>query len=112
MMTDATPLPAATSAGGAPSPAQRLTAERYRTLERDTFDVIVVGAGTGGLTAAALLARHGCSVLVLDRHQVAGGNATVFHRPGYAFDVGIHYIGDCHPQASSHGYSGPRGWTT
>ncbi len=62
-----------------------------------SFDVIVIGAGPGGLTAAVLLARRGRSVLVLERHAVAGGNATVFNRPGYQFDVGLHYLGDCGP---------------
>jgi phytoene desaturase len=71
--------------------------ERVPTVDQDAFDVIVVGAGTGGLTVAALLARRGRSVLVLDQHSVAGGNATVFKRPGYEFDVGLHYLGDCGP---------------
>jgi all-trans-retinol 13,14-reductase len=71
--------------------------DRHRTLERDAFDAVVIGAGTGGLTGAALLARQGWSVLVLDQHYVAGGNATVFRRPGYEFDVGLHYLGDCGP---------------
>lgn len=74
--------------------------DHFRKLEKDAFDAIVVGAGTGGLTAAALLAKRGRSVLVLDRHYVAGGNATVFHRRGYQFDVGLHYIGGCGPDGA------------
>ena len=72
-------------------------ADRLRKLEQDTFDAIIVGAGTGGLTAAGLLAKRGLKVLVLDQHYVAGGNATVFRRRNYEFDVGLHYIGDCGP---------------
>ena len=56
-------------------------------------DVVVVGAGIGGLVAAALLARRGRRVLVVDRHVVAGGNATVFRRGPWEFDVGLHYVG-------------------
>jgi all-trans-retinol 13,14-reductase len=75
--------------------ALRSRPDRFRSLERDCFDVIIVGAGTGGLTAGALLTRFGKSVLVLDCHYVAGGNATVFRRRDYEFDIGIHYIGNC-----------------
>ncbi len=77
--------------------AEKEMSDRFRKLEQDAFDVIVVGAGTGGLTTAALLASRGKKVLVCDRHYVAGGNATTFRRPGYEFDVGVHYIGDCGP---------------
>jgi len=80
--------------------APRSSPDRLHGLDRDTFDVIVGGAGTGGLTAAALLARRGRSVLVLERQSVAWGNATVFERPGYQFDVGLHYLGDCGPDGS------------
>ena len=80
--------------------ALRSRPDRFRSLERDHFDVIIVGAGTGGLTAGALLTRFGKSVLVLDRHYVAGGNATVFRRKDYEFDVGIHYVGDCGPEGA------------
>jgi len=48
----------------------------------------------GGLTAAMLLGAHaGKRVLVLERHYEAGGFTHAFHRPGYRWDVGLHYIG-------------------
>ncbi len=59
--------------------------------------MVVVGAGIGGLVAGALLARAGRRVLVVEQHAIAGGNATIFRRPGYEFDVGLHYVGSCHP---------------
>lgn len=67
----------------------------------DSYDAIVIGSGMGGLTAAALLARHGGKkVLVLERHYTAGGFTHVFHRPGYEWDVGLHYIGQVNSPGS------------
>src|SRR5271165_5891211 len=67
----------------------------------DQWDAIVIGSGIGGLAAAALLAKHGGKrVLVLERHYVAGGFTHVFHRPGYEWDVGVHYIGETRSVAS------------
>jgi all-trans-retinol 13,14-reductase len=64
----------------------------------ESFDAIVIGSGMGGLTAAALLARHaGKRVLVLERHYEAGGYTHVFRRPGYEWDVGVHYVGEMQP---------------
>ena len=65
------------------------------------WDAIVIGSGLGGLTVASLLARHrGKRVLVLERHYTAGGFTHTFHRPGYEWDVGVHYVGDVHREGS------------
>ncbi len=73
---------------------------RVRGEVEDRYDVVVVGAGLGGLVAAAGLAREGRSVLILDQHYIPGGNATVFRRKEWVFDVGLHYVGGCHPGGS------------
>ncbi len=66
------------------------------------WDAIVIGSGIGGLAAALLLAQYGGKrVLVLERHYVAGGFTHAFHRPGYDWDVGVHYIGGVHDPASA-----------
>jgi all-trans-retinol 13,14-reductase len=66
----------------------------------DEWDAIVIGSGIGGLSAAATLAKMANKrVLVLERHYTAGGFTHTFRRPGYEWDVGIHYIGDVsHPK--------------
>ena len=74
--------------------------DRFRTFANEPYDAVVVGAGIAGLVTAALLAEHGRKVLVLDQHSAAGGNATVFRRTGYEFDVGVHYLGGCHPNGT------------
>ncbi len=67
----------------------------------DDWDAIVIGSGIGGLTAAAMLSVHGGKrVLVLERHYAAGGFTHTFHRPGYEWDVGLHYIGQVQDESS------------
>jgi all-trans-retinol 13,14-reductase len=67
----------------------------------DRWDAIVIGSGIGGLTAAALLSKHASrKVLVLERHYTAGGYTHSFRRPGYSWDVGVHYVGDLQDPAS------------
>jgi len=55
---------------------------------KDAYDVIVVGAGLGGMTAASLLARRGLSVLMIDQQNKPGGACTSFKREDHVFDVG------------------------
>src|SRR6516164_4556545 len=58
---------------------------------RDSYDVIVIGSGLGGLTSANVLARAGHSVLLLEHHYQLGGMATWFkRRGGHIFDISLH----------------------
>ena len=83
----------------------RMKPEAFRSYKQtrvaDAWDAIVIGSGIGGLSAAALLGRHGGKrVLVLERHYTAGGYTHSFHRPGYDWDPGVHYIGQAGDAAS------------
>lgn len=51
-------------------------------------DVIVVGAGIGGLTTAALLQERGFRTVVLEKNGFAGGSCSAFSKGGYTFDAG------------------------
>ena len=56
------------------------------------YHSIIIGAGLGGLTAAAKLAKEGQKVLVLEQHDVPGGCATTFHRKKFTMEVGLHEL--------------------
>ncbi len=75
--------------------AKKRVGEAYRTaVLEERYDAVIIGSGMGGLSSAAVLAKQGKKVLVLERHYTAGGFTQTFTRPGYQWDVGIHYIGE------------------
>ncbi len=55
--------------------------------------VVVIGAGVGGLTTAALLVQAGYAVTVLEAHIYPGGSAGTFYHQGYRFDAGATLAG-------------------
>ena len=57
-------------------------------------DTIIIGSGIGGLTTAALLAKSGKRVMVLEQHTVAGGTTHAFVDHGVEHEVGLHYVGN------------------
>lgn len=64
-------------------------------MTQHDFDVIVIGAGIGGLTAGALLANRGVKVLVVEQHSKPGGYCSTFRRGPFVFDVAVHLVGGC-----------------
>jgi prolycopene isomerase len=61
------------------------------------FDAVVIGAGNGGLTAAATLAGKGMKTLLLEQHNLPGGFATSFVRGRFEFEPSLHEISDFGP---------------
>jgi len=70
----------------------------WRTFERmaeaagpgQDHPVVVIGAGLGGLVAAAYLCKHGFPVTVIEMNAVPGGYASCFEREDFVFDVSLH----------------------
>jgi phytoene desaturase len=60
----------------------------------DAYDAVIIGSGLGGVSAAALLAKHGHKTLVLEQGEGAGGLAHAFERDGYMFDSAIRVLAE------------------
>lgn len=75
-------LPSCKGEGPPPPPLEQLGPGAY--------DVVVIGAGGGGISAAAKLALGGMKVLVIEQHDKVGGYMTAFERGDYRFEVSLH----------------------
>lgn len=63
----------------------------------DYYDVVIIGAGVGGLTAGALLSKAGFSVCILEKEPHVGGYLAGFRRKDFRFDTAIHWLNQYGP---------------
>lgn len=64
-------------------------------LKKEHYDVIIIGAGIGGLICGCYLAKAGKKVLIVEKNDQPGGCCVSFKRKGFRFDAGAHIIGSC-----------------
>jgi phytoene dehydrogenase-like protein len=57
------------------------------------YDIIIIGAGLGGLTAGAKLSKEGKKVLIIEQHKIPGGCATTYKRKDFKVEVGLNALG-------------------
>ncbi len=70
---------------------------KLNTSVSTKYDVVVIGAGLGGLTAAALLSKAGMDVCVVEMASRPGGCLAGFDRKGFHFETAIHWLNQCGP---------------
>ncbi len=70
-----------------------MTGTETQQIKR-AYDCVVIGAGNGGLAAAAQLAVAGARVLLLEQHSTPGGFATSFVRGRFEFEAALHQFAD------------------
>ncbi len=70
---------------------------KFNTSVSSKYDVVIIGAGIGGLTAAALLSKAGMDVCVVEMASHPGGCLAGFDRKGFHFETAIHWLNQCGP---------------
>ena len=68
-----------------------------------SYDVVIIGAGNGGLTAAAELAMNNIKILLLEQHNLPGGFASSFVRGRFEFETSLHELYDWGPDSNKGG---------
>ncbi|KMQ49911.1 Carotenoid cis-trans isomerase [Chitinispirillum alkaliphilum] len=75
--------------------------QKHPNLKDMQWDVVVIGSGMAGMSAAAALSKYKRKVLVLEKHYLPGGYTHMFSRKGADWDVGTHAVGDMHEGGKS-----------
>lgn len=57
------------------------------------YDVVIIGAGLGGLQCGYILSKNGMKVCIVEKERVLGGCLQTFKRGNATFDTGFHYVG-------------------
>ena len=70
-------------------------------MATNEFDIVIVGAGPAGLSAAIAAERAGKSTVLLEADEVAGGLTRSFEQDGYTFDCSGHLLHLSNPEALS-----------
>ncbi|MBD3254868.1 MAG: NAD(P)-binding protein [Candidatus Lokiarchaeota archaeon] len=68
-----------------------------------TYDTVIIGAGNGGLAAAAKLAQSGYNILLVEQHNLPGGFATSIVRGRFEFEASLHELCDYGPSSNKGG---------
>lgn len=68
----------------------------------EKYDVVIIGAGLGGLECGYILSKHGKKVCVVEKEALLGGCLQTFRRDGVSFDTGFHYVGGLEPGQMLH----------
>jgi prolycopene isomerase len=61
-------------------------------VEKPEYDVVIIGTGMGGTAAGAVLAGHGCKVILLEKNERVGGACSFYEKEGVHVDVGAHFF--------------------
>ena len=83
--------------GEVPEEDENMAERATRQELKKAYDCVVIGAGNGGLGAAAQLAAKGATVLLLEQHNLPGGFATSFVRGRFEFEASLHEFCDVGP---------------
>jgi prolycopene isomerase len=69
-------------------------------MKENEYDVIIIGAGIGGLTSGCYLAKNGLKTLLVERKSKPGGFCNSFTAKGFYFDGCVHSLGDLSPDGA------------